>query len=764
MPLTSTNQPTTLTLRLKMRRWVQRVILIAGLGILPASSLRPFLVVRAATPAAIPPGLVGWWPADGDGDDLAGANHALVPIGVDFTSGKLGMAFHFPNLDDHRNKRGESPEAIRIPGFGLKLPSSEITISFWQKARIDQVQYSVSLSPYDFKHVCRCIATYPDGMIVFDFGNNHAGGQLSYIPPESILGTWQHFTFVASQKENFMKTYRNGILEAQKTGMTPFENVSSDLLLGDGFEGLLDEVRIYDRALSAAETMALFQSSGGKTNETRLLRKPQLPAAAYLPWRNYVSNCVEALIQDGTDRYGPVRTDMLMSMIDVEKRTAPRNPLLLDGQVYDEGRPQRRNPAGANLWYDQATLRVMYRLSRLTGNARYAEAADRYVRDYFKYAVKPNGLLVWGSHIFYDAYADKAGGDGDGQGPHEILVYHPEWPELYRVDPKATRREIDGIWEWHIVDKRTGQHNRHDDKTVGCDFAFSGGSFALACAFMFSQTKEPVYLERAKIIADWHWRHRHPKSGLAPDAPSTEDRYDATHSFTTLTGPHASQLLRCYELTGEVWFRDVAIAYLKAYDRAAYDPALRTYYAMLHLDGTVVPAQPRGQGYDAWAPTGPVDIWKTSIFSYEFPLITAQSFVYAYELTLTNGIGDAELLTAIRRWAGLIEKQLPPKAGRRWKKELEEAMPQLRYSDGSYAEDYGRTVSFFVHAYHATKDEQYLTVAKEVARLAIDRLYVNGLFKGHPAKPYYEATNGVGILLHALMELDALPERWQNAF
>src|SRR5437899_1503381 len=42
-----------------------------------------------------------------------------------------------------------------------------------------------------------------------------------------------------------------------------------------------------------------------------------LPAAEYLPWRAYVSNCIETLIQDGTDRYGPVPTDMLMSIIDV---------------------------------------------------------------------------------------------------------------------------------------------------------------------------------------------------------------------------------------------------------------------------------------------------------------------------------------------------------------------------------------------------------------------------------------------------------------
>jgi hypothetical protein len=91
-------------------------------------------------------------------------------------------------------------------------------------------------------------------------------------------------------------------------------------------------------------------------------------------------------------------------------------------------------------------------------------------------------------------------------------------------------------------------------------------------------------------------------------------------------------------------------------------------------------------------------------------------------------------------------------------------LPLTLYTGGNYAEDYGRTVSFFVHLYHATGQAHYLQTAEQVAHDSIDNLYVNGLFRGHPAKPYYEATQGVGILLHASMELDAHPARWQNAF
>jgi hypothetical protein len=56
--------------------------------------------------------------------------------------------------------------------------------------------------------------------------------------------------------------------------------------------------------------------------------------------------------------------------------------------------------------------------------------------------------------------------------------------------------------------------------------------------------------------------------------------------------------------------------------------------------------------------------------------------------------------------------------------------------------------------YASTNDSKYLRLAKKFADEAIEKLYVNGMFKGHPAKPYYESIDGVGNLLYALIELD----------
>jgi Concanavalin A-like lectin/glucanases superfamily len=149
---------------------------------------------------------------------------------------------------------------VVIPQFAANLPSEEITIEFWQKASAVRVQASVALQPYDFKHVLRVLAPYNDGMVYWDFGNNHAGGQLSYRPPVLIIGTWQHFACVASLSGNYMRIYRNGILEAEKTGMISLVPVDYDLMLGgtpsEPFVGSLAEFRIWNVARSQAEIQA----------------------------------------------------------------------------------------------------------------------------------------------------------------------------------------------------------------------------------------------------------------------------------------------------------------------------------------------------------------------------------------------------------------------------------------------------------------------------------------------------------------------------
>lgn len=482
--------------------------------------------------------------------------------------------------------------------------------------------------------------------------------------------------------------------------------------------------------------------------------RAQVPPGDGARYREAVQQCVDLLLEHGTDQYGEVHSPILMSIMDTRTNLSPQVPEELDGLIRSEGRLHRRNPGGSDLWDDQPLLRTLYALSTISENKHYAEAADAYIRCFLKLSHKPNGLLAWGTHIFYDAYKDAPGGDQDGAGPHEVLVLCPDWEEMWRVDPVRVQREIELIWDWHLVDRETGEHNRHDDRTRGCDFAFSGGEFAYAFAFLYGKTKNPEHLAWAKTVAGRHWNARNPETNLAPDAPATGDRYDANHCFTTVSGPHSALLLKCFEATGDPWFKDVALAYIRAYDQYGWDREAGRYWGMLSLDGQPVAQEPKGAAYDAWKPTGYIDTWRTVMYSYEFPAIAAQTALYAYEVTQ-----DPACLESAKHWAEQFRKDLPPNNGRRWTDELRKALPELDEKGGTYAENYGRVISFFLGLHRLTGATEDLNTAQALANEAMEKLQSNGWIKGHPAKPYYESTDGVGYLLYALLELSAYPER-----
>jgi len=484
-------------------------------------------------------------------------------------------------------------------------------------------------------------------------------------------------------------------------------------------------------------------------------------------WRNYVAQSLDTLIEHGTDRYGPVKTPMLMAILDVRTLTSPEKPVLYDDFYRTEGRPThgRRSPGGSNLWLDQPLLKTLYEHSKVTGDAKYARAADDYIRATFEHAFLPEGLLGWGSHTYYQAYEDRLAGDGQ----HEILIIQPTWTNMYRVDPEAVRKEIENIWDQHLVDKETGAHNRHHKfGSLKADFCYSGGSFALAFAFMHQATGEQQYLDRAKLIADWHYQHRNEDTGLVRDAPLLGDGYGAQYCQTAVAGVFASQMLRCHELTGDRRFLEVGVGCIKPYAKYAWDEDARSYWSLLTLEGEPTPQQPpRSDKHpeDYWLPTGHVEVWRTVMYTWEFPLIAAQASIYAYELSEgPDGAKDEELLTIAKRWGEVIERNSPPYLGRRWKQELEQAFPAISESGGTYAENYGRAISFFVHLYRAAADPKHLQMAERLAQESVDKLFENGLFKGHPSKPTYQSNDGVGLLLYALLELDDPTRRLNGAF
>ena len=86
-----------------------------------------------------------------------------------------------------------------------------------------------------------------------------------------VVGTWQHIVVTwdgSTTPSSGVKAYKNGSLITQSStsnGVTLHSDSSNNLSLGlstSGMDGALSDVRIYNRILTAAEVLQLYNAGG----------------------------------------------------------------------------------------------------------------------------------------------------------------------------------------------------------------------------------------------------------------------------------------------------------------------------------------------------------------------------------------------------------------------------------------------------------------------------------------------------------------------
>jgi len=217
---------------------------------------------------------VSWWPGNGDAADIVGGNHGTPLNGATFAPGLVGAAFSLDGVDDFV----EVPDS---PGFTL----SSITLDAWVKPS----SVTGSLHPI----VTKYNASLPDPTGVSWSFLGASNGGLGFVAYQSVSdyrgvesnktvlapGVWQHVAATFDSQSQVMVLYVNGdevpaTLMAGSTEVAISDSVApvdfGTLVNMQGnlnglWDGLMDEVDIFNRALAASEIQVIYQAgSGGK--------------------------------------------------------------------------------------------------------------------------------------------------------------------------------------------------------------------------------------------------------------------------------------------------------------------------------------------------------------------------------------------------------------------------------------------------------------------------------------------------------------------
>ena len=219
--------------------------------------------------------LVAYWPADGNANDAVAGNNGTLQGGATFAPGILGQAFSFDGLDD----------SVSVSDDTHTLGGGSFTIALWANFNkvterdpfISHSEGSEEVNKWILWLDARGHDKPPGPALRFHINSPS-------IPPlDTVLARWEPkpgewYHVAATRSSQTYALYIDGVQVATSIDSNTIPDPDARLTIGQTqdtnfFDGLIDEVRIYNRALSASEIRAIYDA----------VNRTPAPAAATAP-------------------------------------------------------------------------------------------------------------------------------------------------------------------------------------------------------------------------------------------------------------------------------------------------------------------------------------------------------------------------------------------------------------------------------------------------------------------------------------------------
>jgi hypothetical protein len=238
-----------------------------GQSVLPGSTL-------CETGCLLPPtGLLGWWPGDGNANDIQLGSSGVLTNGTSFAPGLVNQAFSFDGFNDF----------VDVPDApALHAITTAVTVDAWINPQPPPAFFAwlfARRDPFVSEGVGLAINT--DGFLFTTLGTDVSSCIASAVPVIQFNGQWQHVAVTADTTTGQVLLYLNGqplspevacggspivtTVKGQFADVTHLfigQRQSSDTPEGAPggahYKGLIDEVEVYNRALTATEIRAIF--------------------------------------------------------------------------------------------------------------------------------------------------------------------------------------------------------------------------------------------------------------------------------------------------------------------------------------------------------------------------------------------------------------------------------------------------------------------------------------------------------------------------
>jgi Concanavalin A-like lectin/glucanases superfamily/Putative Ig domain len=232
--------------------FVVRATDAAGLFSEQSCRLQVFESIRA------PAGLVGWWRAEGDARDSAGANHGTLYDGAGFTAGEVGQGFSFDGAAGF----------VEIADAPALRPAS-VTVEAWVAFDATSGVRCIFVKLVDTGINTSYSLWLENGMLRGAAGDAAGRGPVLSYNFSPAPGHWYHTAYTFDDGARQQALYLNGVQVVTGPVTKPIGYDAQPLILGRGringtpnffMQGRIDEAAVYNRALSWPEIFSIYHA------------------------------------------------------------------------------------------------------------------------------------------------------------------------------------------------------------------------------------------------------------------------------------------------------------------------------------------------------------------------------------------------------------------------------------------------------------------------------------------------------------------------
>ncbi|PYI87477.1 MAG: hypothetical protein DME26_06045 [Verrucomicrobia bacterium] len=237
---------------------------------LPLTVLIPMLIGFTTSLIAQPSGLISWWQGEGNVLDSVGSNNGALNVPLSYTAGQSGQAFSI------------SGGIVQIPD-SPSLDPSNVTVQAWVRATAPGTYRYVICKAGGAGGVSYALYTGGGAGLIF-FVNLASGGGLVLSPSADGNAVWDGNWHLATGvfDGTTAHLYVDGVEIGSGTSTANTNGIDysspQPLLFGDyqiagglPYAGLLDEVKVFGRALDSTEALETYNNANSPAGTNGLV-------------------------------------------------------------------------------------------------------------------------------------------------------------------------------------------------------------------------------------------------------------------------------------------------------------------------------------------------------------------------------------------------------------------------------------------------------------------------------------------------------------